>query len=203
MGSAAFRFHKKIRGSFRGFIRLFFAFEVFAGFLINNFHRQAHLAAIIKTDEFDLHRVTFGHHIGGIGDALVFQLRDMHQPVALTEKVHKRAKVHDLDDRAFVNHANFRFGHNRIDEIKRGLDGLAIAGGNFDEPVIANINLGAGGLNNLAHHLAARADNFADFILRHLNGLDFRSVFTHFITGFGERFAHFTQNMRAAALCLV
>ena len=127
----------------------------------------------------------------------------MHQSVALAEEIHECAKVHDLDDRAFVNHTNFWFGHNRIDEIKSGLDGFAIAGGNFDEPVIANINLGAGGLNNFAHHFAARADNFADFILRHLNGLDFRGVFTHFIAGFGERFAHFTQNMRAAALRLV
>ena len=38
-------------------LHLVFFFDFFAGFLVDNFHRQLHFAAIIDADQFDLNHL--------------------------------------------------------------------------------------------------------------------------------------------------
>ena len=110
--------------------------------MVDHFHRQAHLATIVKADQLDLHAVAFFDDIGGVFHPMVSQLRNMHQPVALAEEIDKSAKIHRLDDRAFVNHADFRLSHNGVDLVERRFNRRRISRRNFDEAVIANINFG-------------------------------------------------------------
>ena len=82
------------------------SFQLKAGRLIDDLHRQAHLAAIVDAEQ--LHEdlspslttsLTFG-------DALLRKLRDVDEAVLRAEEVHEGAEVHDLDDLAFVDLAD-------------------------------------------------------------------------------------------------
>ncbi len=44
-------------------VALFLGCDFFAGFLINDFHRQANLAAIIKPKQFDFHFLAFFQNV--------------------------------------------------------------------------------------------------------------------------------------------
>ncbi len=53
----------KVKGGlFRAFA-FFLSDDFFAGFLINDFHRQANLAAIVKAQQLDFHFLTFLQNI--------------------------------------------------------------------------------------------------------------------------------------------
>lgn len=56
---------------------LFVAFiflDVLAGFLINDFHRQANLATVIKAHQLHIDFVAFGNDVLGMRDALILHL---------------------------------------------------------------------------------------------------------------------------------
>ena len=46
-------------------------FQFFAGFLIDDAHRQANLATVVDFENLDLNFLPFGHDVGRLFDALV------------------------------------------------------------------------------------------------------------------------------------
>ena len=69
-------------------------------------------------------------------------------------------------------------GSEAIDLIQliAALDRLAVGRGDLHGAVVLDVDLGAGLLDDLADHLAAGADHFADLVGRDLEGLDARRV---------------------------
>src|SRR5436305_2056272 len=133
---------------------LLFRLEVFAGFLIDDLHRQAHLAALIEPEQLDLHPVAFLDHVGDLLDPARRQLADVHQAVLRSEEVHERAEIDDLHDGTVVNVADFRLRRDRLDPVDRRLDRFGVGGRDLDHAVVGNVDLGAGLLDDLADDLA-------------------------------------------------
>src|SRR3546814_5795933 len=69
--------------------------------------------------------------IGDFFNARRSHLRDMHQTVARAEEVDESAEVHSLDDRAFIDRADFRLGNNAADPFQCRADRLPIRGRHF------------------------------------------------------------------------
>src|SRR3546814_20230566 len=75
--------------------------------------------------------------------------------------------------------------------------------GDLDDALVVDVDLGAGGRDDLADHLAAGADDVADLRLVDRDRLDARRMRRQFAADLAERLVHFTQDMRAAFLGLV
>ena len=79
---------------------------------------------------------------------------------------------------------------------------LAVGGRHLHRTVVLDVDLGAGLLDDLADHLAAGADHFADFVGRDLEHLDARGVLAEFGARAGERLGHLAEDVQAAVLGL-
>ena len=82
---------------------LFSQGRLLRGFLVNDFHRQAHLATVVKAQKFNPDVLTFLQHIRRMVQAAVFDLADMHQTVAFAKEVHEGTEIDDLDNRAAID----------------------------------------------------------------------------------------------------
>ena len=75
---------------------------------------------------------------------------------------------------------------------------LASDGGDLHGAVVLDVDLGAGLFDDLADHLAAGADHFADLVGRDLHLLDARGEFPEFRARAGQRLAHLAQDVKPA-----
>ena len=87
---------------------------------------------------------------------------------------------------------------------------LAVGGGDLDRAVVLDVDLGAGLLDDLADHLAAGADHFADLLLRHVDHGDARRGRRHVAARAGQRLGHLAQDvqppvarLRRARCCMI
>src|SRR5690606_20964278 len=144
----------------------------------------------------------FLDHIGGLGNAVGSQLRNVNQTVARAEEVHESAEVRGLDDRAFVDFADFRFGNDRMNPLLGGFDFLAVRRCDLHRAVIFDVDLGAGLFHDFADDLAARTDNITDLVGRDVHHFDARSEFAEFFTRGRKSLRHFAENVDATALGL-
>src|SRR5439155_21221118 len=177
-------------------------FEVFAGGLVDDLHREAGLAAIVEAEQLDLNLVAFLDDVGGLLHARRSELADVDEAVLGAEEVHEGAELHHLDDGAVIDLADFRIGGDRLDPLDRGLHRLAVAGGDLHGAVVLNVDLGAGLLDDLTDHLATGADHFADLVGGDLKGLDTRRVFAELGTRIGERLRHLAEDVDTPILGL-
>src|SRR3546814_5084806 len=72
-------------------------FQLFAGFLVDDAHRQADLAAVVDLENLDLHRLPFGDDIGRLLDAFVLHFGDVDETVLAAHEVHEGAEIDDVD----------------------------------------------------------------------------------------------------------
>src|SRR6185312_7776611 len=176
--------------------------DVGAGLLIDDLHRQLDLAAIVEAEDLHLDLVAEIHHVRDLGDAARRQLRDVHEPVAAAEEVHEGAEIDHLHDLAGVDHADLGLGDDALDPVDRGLALLGVDRGDLDGAVVLDVDLGAGGLGDLADHLAASADHFADLVLRDGELGDARRVLADALARAAEALGHLAQDVQAAVLGL-
>src|SRR3546814_11990866 len=74
--------------------------------------------------------------------------------------------------------------------------------GDLDHALVIDVDLGAGGGDDLADHLAAGADDVTDLRLVDLHRLDARGVRREFFARVIARLGHFAEDMRAAIMRL-
>ncbi len=149
---------------------------ILAGRLIDLLHAELDLAAVVEAENLDLDLVADLDDVGDLADALRRQLADVDEAVARSEEVHEGAEIDDLDDLAVVDDAELRLGDDAADPVDRRLRGIGVDRRDLDRAVILDIDLGAGHLADLADDLAARADHFADLVLRDGDGGDARRI---------------------------
>src|SRR5207302_3121892 len=139
--------------------------KLLAGLLIDQAHRQADLAALVDLEQLDLHFLALGEDVADVLDPLVLDLRDVDQPVLAGHVGHERAEIDDARHLAGVDLADLGLGGDAADPLARGLDLRQIGGRELDHALVVDVDLGAGGCDDLADHLAAGADDFADLVL--------------------------------------
>src|SRR5260221_4965528 len=176
--------------------------DILAGRLIDLFHAELDLAAIIEAEHLDLDLIAHLDDVGDLADALRRELADMDEAVLGAKEVHEGAEIDDLDDLAVVDHADLRLGDDASDPVDRRLGGGFIDRGDLDRAVILDIDLGAGGLADLADHLAARADHFTDLVLRDGQRGDARRVRADALARPGQRLRHLAENVQTPVLGL-
>src|ERR1700761_6232400 len=77
-------------------LRLLLGLEVLAGLLVDDLHREPHLAALVEAEQLDLDLVAFLDDVAGLLHAPRRELADVDEAVARTDKVHEGAEVHHL-----------------------------------------------------------------------------------------------------------
>jgi hypothetical protein len=108
--------------AFAGLARRAGVFQLFAGFLIDDAHRQANLAARIDLEDLDLDFLAFAQGIRDLLDALVLDLRDVDETVLAAHEVHERTEIDEVDDLAVIDLADFGFFDEALDPLDRGFD---------------------------------------------------------------------------------
>ena len=77
-----------LRESARGLFLVFLlADDLFAGFLIDDLHRKANLAAIVEAEKFHVNFLTFFHDFLHRARTAIGELRDVHEAIARAEGV--------------------------------------------------------------------------------------------------------------------
>src|SRR5260370_37429097 len=81
--------------------------EVLAGLLVDLAHAELDLSPIIEAQHLDFDIVAELDDIGDFADPLRRELADLNEPVARSEKIHRRAEVNNFYDVAIVDDADF------------------------------------------------------------------------------------------------
>src|SRR3984885_14846803 len=87
-------------------LRLLLRLHVLAGLLVDDLHREPHLAALVEAEQLDLDLVAFLDDVAGLLHAARCELADVDETVTRTEEVHEGAEIHHLDDGALVDVAD-------------------------------------------------------------------------------------------------
>src|SRR4029077_18494142 len=167
--------------------------EILAGLLVNLAHAELDLAAVVEAEHLDLDGVADLDDVGNLADALRRQLADMNEPVARAEEVHESAEIDDLDDLAIVDRIGLRLRDDAADPVDRRLRGVGVDRGNLDRAVIVDVDLGAGGLDDLADDLAAAAAPLEALVLLYRDRGDARCVFADLLARPGQRLGHLAE----------
>src|SRR5271163_4872170 len=182
----------------RGRLRSGRLFEVGAGLLVDDPHRQLDLAPIVVAQDLDLDPVAFLDDVGRLVDPRLRKLRNVDEAVLRSEEIDEGAELDRLDHRSVINLADLRLRGDRLDPVDGRLDLRAVARRDLHSAVVLDVDLGPGLFHDLPDDLAARADHLANLVGRDLHGLDARRKLAELGPGAGDRLAHFAENMHAA-----
>ena len=129
-------------------------------------------------------------------------LADVQQAVFAGQHVHQGTKFQDLDDRAFIDLANFHFGGDFLDAAL-GFVGLGrFGGGDGDGAVFLDVDLATGLVGQRTDGGTALADHVADLLGVDLHGEELGCEAGDFGLGLAHGFLHLAQNVHARFLGL-
>ena len=97
-----------------------------------------------------------------MSQAAVGDLADVNKAIALAEKVHEGAEIHQFDDLSGVDLSRLGISRNRHDHFTGLFDLRKIGAGDLDQTVVVDIDLCPGRLDDFANDLAAGPDDLAD-----------------------------------------
>src|SRR5690625_4659701 len=95
-------------------------------------HRQTHSALPIDFEHLDLDFLTLAEFVADFFDAIVRNLRNMHQAVATGDEIDERAEVHQTHDFALVDLARFDVAGNVFDAFDGQIGGRLVDGGDIN-----------------------------------------------------------------------
>src|SRR3546814_2335581 len=180
-----------------GFARRAGVFERFAGFLIDDAHRQADLAARVDLEHLDLDLLPFGEDVGDLFDSLAPDLRDVDEAVLDAPEVHEGAEIDEVHDLAVIDLDDLGLLDDAENPRLGGLDLRRVGRGDLDDALVVDVDLGAGGRDDLAAHLAAGADDVADLRLVDRDRLDARRKRRQFAANLAERSEEHTSELQS------
>ena len=122
----------------------------------------------------------------------------MHEAIARTKEVHESAEIDDLHDGAFIDRTHFRFHDDGADPLHGGINRVLGRRSHLHDTIIIDVDLGTGLFHDLADHLAARADHFADLVGGDVDHFNARGIITKAGARIVECLTHLGQNMQAA-----
>src|ERR1700722_14748335 len=166
-------------------------------------HRQAHASLAIDFEHLHAHHVAFLELVADALDALLGDLRDMHQTVAARQDGHERAEVHQPRDLAFIYPAHFDVGGDQLDAPLRFTPRGTLHRSDLDRAVVLDVDGRARLFGDLPDHGAALADHVADLLRVDLQGDDGGRPLRHGLARLGEHFVHLAQDVQAAIARLI
>src|SRR5688572_139237 len=161
--------------------------------LFDKFHTETYTALFVHFQHFHLYRVTLRELVADIGDALLADLRDVHQPILAGQYGDEGAKIHDFRNPATVNLADCNVGGNHLDPASGLFAGSPVDGSDLDQAAVVDVDARASLLGDPADRGAALADHFANLFRIDAHGDETRRVGRHFRTRRRDRFLHLAQ----------
>src|SRR5688500_3212767 len=149
--------------------------------------RQAQASALVAIDELDRHPVALLHDVLGLLRASVLELGDVDESLRAGEDLDEGAEGGRALDRALVRPADLRLLRDRLHHLLRPLHRLAADGGDRDDSLVVDRDLGAGLVLDAANRLPLRADQVADLLGADLDGDDAWRVRRELLARPGER----------------
>lgn len=153
-GPIAFAPQRPAAGGFAGPCRLF----------VDIAHAEANAALPVDLEHLDPNDVAFAELVADVLDALLGNLRDMHETVAARQDRDESAEVHQPGDLAFVDLPDFDICRDQLDALLRRAAGRHIDRSDLDGTVVLDIDRGAGLLGDGADDCAALADDVANLL---------------------------------------
>src|SRR5688572_11042119 len=158
-------------------------------------HAQAHAALAIDLEHLDAHDVAFLELVADAFDALVGDLRDVHETVAARQDRDERAEIHEACHFALIDAADLDVGRDELDALNRGAAGFAVDGCDLDRAVVLDVDRRAGLFRDGADDRAALADDFADFLRVDLHRDDRRRPVRHLLARCLEHLVHLAEDV--------
>src|SRR5262249_49593434 len=127
-------------------------------------HRQADAPLAIDLEDLHANHVALAQLVADALDALVGDLRDVHQAITPRQDGDEGAEVHQARHLALVDLPDLDVGGDQLDAPLRLASGGAGDGGDLDRAVALDVDGGAGLLGDLADHRAALTDDVANLL---------------------------------------
>src|SRR5690606_12829299 len=159
-------------------------------------HAEADAALLVDLEHLHLDHIAFLELVADLLDALVGDLRDVHQAIATRQDGDERAEVHQLRHLALVDAADFHVRGDLLDLLLRGFAGVAINGGDLDGAVILDLDHRAGFVLDGAHDRTALADDVTDLVDLDLHGDDARRPVGHFLARLADDLVHLFKDVQ-------
>src|SRR5690606_16073615 len=148
---------------------------------VDGLHAQANTALLVDFEHLHLDDIAFGKLVAHLLDALVGDLRNVHESVTSRQDGDEGTEVHQLGHLALVDTAHFDIGRDFLDLLFRGFAGTAVDGCDLDVAIVLDVDGRTGVFRQLADHGAALADDIADLVAVDLHGDDARRPVGHFL----------------------
>ena len=163
---------------------------------------EANLARLgVDLDDLHLHRVALGQHVFDRIHPPVGHARDVQQAVFGRRQLHEGAEGLDVDHRALELLAHLGLFDNQFDAAL-GLLAARIGRGDEDRAVLLDVDVRAGLLLQAADDLAARANDVANLVHRHVDRDDARRELGQLLARRGDLGQHGLEYARAPAFGL-
>src|SRR6185369_4821161 len=149
------------------------------------------------------HFIAFLELVGHVLDALIGDLRDVHQAIAARQNRHEGAEIHQTRDAAFIDTAHFHVGGDQFDAAQRLATRGTLHGGDLHGAIILDVDGGARLFGDLTDHCTTLADDIADLLRVDLDGDDRRRPLAHLRARRRDHLVHLAEDVQAAFMGLV
>src|SRR6185437_8838044 len=166
-------------------------------------HGQADAALAVHFQHLHADHVSFLELVADPLDALIVDLRDVHQAVAPGKDGDERAEVHQAGHFTLVDAADFDVGRDQLDAPLRLTAGSTTDGSDFHRAIALDVDGGPGLFRNLTDDRTALADHVANLLRVDLQGEDRRCPLGHGGTRLADDLVHLTQDVQPALARLI
>src|ERR1700733_1279312 len=166
-------------------------------------HRQANTALTVHFQHLHANHIALLELVADALDALVGDLRDVHQAVPAGQDGDEGAEVHQACDLALVDAAHFDVGGNQLDAPQRLAPRLSAHRGDLHRAVALDVDGGAGLLGDLTDDRTALANDVADLLRVDLDRDDRGGPLGHLLARRADDLVHLLENVQAAGARLI
>src|SRR5207302_6719706 len=160
--------------------------------------RQVEAPALVDLDHLDHDLVADVHDILDLIHPVLGQLADAHQPLLLGQDLDEGPEGHQPGHLALVDLADLEIVGEVVDHGDRLLARRSVGRGDEHAPVVLDVDLRAGLLDDLADDLAAWADDVADLVGVDLDDVDARRPRAHVDARRRQGLAHLAEDVQPA-----
>src|SRR5689334_16923525 len=166
-------------------------------------HGQADAALAVHFQHLHADHVAFLELVADALDALVRDLRDVHQAIAAREDRDEGAEVHQAHHLALVDAAHFDVRRDELDAPLRFAARLAADRRNLDGAVALDVDGRARLFGDLADDRPTLADDVADLLRVDLDGDDRGRPLRHVLAGLADDPVHLIEDVQTAGARLI
>src|SRR6202035_5033881 len=165
--------------------------------------REVHPSSIVDLDHLDHDLVTDIDDVLNLVDMVFGELADADQTLFLGHDLDEGTEAHQARHLALVDAADLDVVGQVVDHRHRLLARCGIGRRDEHPAVVFHVDLSSGLLDDLADHLAARADHVADLVGVDVDHLDARCPRAQLGPRRGKRLSHLAEDVQPAHASLL